>query len=438
MSKIQAQILKGFRDYLPQDMIPREEMINKVKQVFQSYGYSPLETPALEYQETLLGKYGTEGEKQLYKFEDNGQRKVGLRFDLTVPLARVMATSQNDISLPFKRYQIQNVYRAEKPQKGRYREFYQCDADCVGATSLVADAEYVLIACDLLKVLGVKDFQVRLNNRKILNGFFEYAGIKEKDVRAVFGVIDKKSKLTAFEFKKDLQAIGLSEDQIKKIISFSEISGTNQEILAELNKIFIKTPAGQPGVAELAEVVSYLQAAKLPEKNYQIDLSIARGLEYYTGTVYETFLGGAASSFGSVLSGGRYDKLIGMFLKQDIPAIGCSLGLDRLYAALVELGLVDNKIQTTAEILITVFDESLKAKSFAVADKLRRAGKKVSLYPGDGNLGKQFKYADKLGIRYAIVVGPEEVEQNKATVKDLLKNKQITVSIDQLDQELGL
>lgn len=436
MAKVDAKILKGFKDYLPEEMIPRQEIIFKVIKVFESYGYSPLETPALEYAETLVGKYGDEGEKQLYRFKDNGGRDVGLRFDLTVPLARVVAMYQNDIPLPFKRYQIQTVYRAEKPQKGRFREFYQCDVDCVGTSSMLADAEYIQIASDLFKELGVKDYQVKINNRKVLNGLFEYAGVKKNQVNDVFAAIDKLPKIGEAGVVEELNKIKLSKDQVAKIMDFAKITGKNIDIISKLEKLIGGTESGRQGILELTQVVDYLTSAKITDKYCAIDLSIARGLEYYTGTVYETFIGGA-EKLGSVFSGGRYDDLIGMFLNKKIPAIGYSLGLDRLFVVLQEIGLIKVGKKTPAQVLVTIFDGSTIAKAISVAKQIRAKGINVELYTGDGDLGKQFKYADKLGIPYVVVIGPDEIRDRKITIKDLNKKTQITIPESQLDKEIS-
>ena len=436
MAKIDAKILKGFKDYLPEEMIPRQEMIFKVIKVFESYGYSPLETPALEYAETLLGKYGDESEKQLYRFKDNGGRDVGMRFDLTVPLARVVAMYQNKIPLPFKRYQIQPVYRAEKPQKGRFREFYQCDVDCVGSDSMKADAEYIMIARDLMKELGVKDYVVKINNRKILNGFFEYAGVKPKQVRDVFVAIDKLDKIGEAGVSKELKQVGLNTDQVKKIMEFAKVTGKNIEIISSLEKLISNTKDGKQGVLELTQVVDYVKAVGISEKECQIDLSLARGLEYYTGTVFETVIKGA-EKIGSVIGGGRYDELVGMFLGKPVPAVGYSVGLDRLFIALKELKLIKTDRNTPAQVLVTVFDGSTAPKAFSIAKQIRDKGVNVELYTGDGDLGKQFKYADKMGIPYAVVIGPDEIRDRKVTVKNLKKKTQVTISESQLDKQFG-
>lgn len=436
MPKIQPKILKGFKDYLPKEMIPRQEMIFKIINVFEKYGYSPLETPTLEYAEILSGKYGDEGEKQLYRFKDNGGRDVGMKFDLTVPLARVVAMYQNDIPLPFKRYQIQPVFRAEKPQKGRFREFYQCDVDCVGTSSMLADAEYIEMACDLLKELGVKEYQIKINNRRILNGFFEYAGVDKKKFKDVFVAIDKLPKLGESGVREELKQAKLSADQITKVMEITKIKGKNADIISSLDKILNKTKEGKQGVIELTQVVDYLNTVKITEKNFQIDLSIARGLEYYTGTVYETFVKGA-EKIGSISSGGRYDDLVGMFLGKKIPAIGYSLGLDRLFVVLQEIGLVKQDTKTPAKVLVTIFDGSTAPKAFAIAKRIRDKGVNVELYTGDGNLGKQFKYADKMGIPFVVVIGPDEIKNKKVTVKNLKNNSQITISENQLDKEFG-
>jgi len=358
-----------------------------------------------------------------------------MRFDLTVPLARVVAMYQNDIPLPFKRYQIQNVWRAEKPQKGRYREFYQCDVDCVGSENILADTEYVSIAKDIMTELGIEKYLVRINNRKLLNGFFEQEKIKESEVNKVIAAIDKLLKIGEEGVAEELKKIGLPEEKIKNTLDFIKINGKNLEIIEKLEAKNLDSAQGKEGVAELRQMFEYLESVGIDEKICKLDLTLARGLEYYTGTVYETVIVGA-ENIGSVIGGGRYDELVGMFLGKKIPAVGYSVGLDRLYAALVELKLLVTNKKTTARVLVTVFEEDLSINSMKVAEKLRKAGINTELYTGSGNLKKQFKYADKMGIEYVVVIGSDEIENNKATLKNLKKQSQITVAIDQLVNEI--
>ena len=319
---MEAKLLSGFRDHLPQRMNLRQRILKQVKEVYESFGFVPLETPALEYSSVLLGKYGDEWTKQLYRFKDNGGRDVALRYDLTVPLSRVVSM-YNDLPRPFKRYQIGPVWRAEKAQKGRFREFYQCDVDIVGSDSYLADAECVQIAYELItKVFGSSDFKIRINNRKILNGLSEFAGYDKKKNIAVFRAIDKLVKIGEEGVRKELKEAELSEDSVNKIFDFmGNIDGTNQEIISNLKRIFFEVPTAFEGAENLEKVFQTLDLLGVPEKNLVIDLTIARGLDYYTGIVYETFLD-ERPNLGSMMSGGRFDELIGQLSGKDVPAVG--------------------------------------------------------------------------------------------------------------------
>ncbi len=416
-TKIEPKLLKGFRDYLPADLIVRQEMMDKVRKVFESFGFLPLETPSLEYRETLTGKYGEETDKQLYLFKDQGDRDIGLIFDLTVPLARVVAMYP-ELPKPFKRYQIQRVWRAEKPQAGRYREFYQCDVDIVGSSDMLADTEIILIAIETLQALGVKDFTVKINNRKILNEYLTGLKIKENNFSNILRVIDKRDKIGEPEMREQLN---LDKNLTDEIIEFINIKGGNEKILAQVKKIIGETN----GVKELNEVINNLQAGGVEERYFRIDLSITRGLDYYTATVFETTLN-QLPDFGSVMSGGRYDKLISMFLGKEIPAVGISLGIDRLLAGLEKLNLVATK-KSVSEVLVTVFDQKYIKEYLQIASELRKAGLKVELYSQADNLKKQIKYADKQNIPLVIIAGEDELKQNKVAVKDLRSGRQTEV-----------
>lgn len=433
-SKITPKILNGFRDYLPKEMIPREHMFKTVIQVFEMFGFSPIDTPTLELEETLLGKYGDEGTKLLYKFIDNGNRKIAMRYDLTVPLARVVAMYP-DLPRPFKRYHIAKVWRAERPQAGRFREFYQCDVDIVGTDQMLADAECVIIASMVLEKLGLDKFQIKINNRKILNGFIEYANIAPSQTKRVFQTIDKIQKIGSDGIKTELQKNivdlpALSDQEIQKIFEFCSIQGSNKDILEKLSIMLQNTEIGNQGIQELKQVIGYLQAAELKEKTYQIDLSIARGLDYYTGTVYETFISNL-SKIGSVMSGGRFDKLIGMFSGIEIPAVGISLGIDRLFSAMQELGMIDEK-PSTSQVLITVFDSKFIPDYLKIAQQLRQEGIRTEIDLSNGKLKKQFQYADKQKIPFVIIIGEDEMSKRKIKVKEMVSRKEYYVVYEKI------
>ena len=438
MKPITPKTLKGFRDYLPEQMIARKQMMSAIAEVFERYGFSPIQTPALEYSEILLGKYGADAERLLYRFTDNGGRDVCLRYDLTVPLARVAAQYGN-LPLPFRRYQIAPVWRAEKPGKGRYREFFQCDVDIVGTDSLLADAECVAVDSDVLATLGVKNFQIRINNRKILTGWFEALQLGSADNDAGRGILRTIDKLAAMgeATVRELLASdnGLDAGTVDRIFEFLGVAGSNDEMLARAAELIGASEAGARGLTELRTVVECALALGVPSDRLQVDFSIARGLDYYTGSVFETFLLDLPG-FGSVMSGGRYDDLISTFLGRDMPAVGISAGVDRLFAGMLELGLVDDAA-TTTRVLVAPMDEAVLPAALSVASRLRAAGLGTEVYLEQSKLKKQLKYADQRGIPAVVIVGPDEVAAGEATVKMMADGSQMAVPLDSLPAQLA-
>jgi histidyl-tRNA synthetase len=422
LARIEPRVLKGFRDYLPEVMIPRQKMLATIEGIFQTFGFVPLMTPALEYAEILLGKYGDEGDQLLYRFQTRGDRDVALRYDLTVPLARVVA-QYPEITLPFRRYQIAPVWRAEKPQRGRFREFVQCDGDIIGSAEMVADAEIVQLACALLEGLGVARYRVRLNNRKVLAGLMERIGVASGPAEAgVLRTIDKLPKIGAEEARRLLrEENGLGGEQIAAAFEFLDMAGEADDVLRRLEAFFQGRGPGLEGTRELRQVFEILAAVGLTERA-ALDLSIARGLAYYTGTIYEAFLEDLPA-VGAVMGGGRYDGLIGLFKDQEVPSVGISLGIDRLLAGLIELGVLETG-RSVAQVLVTVFDGATAPAASRVAWNLRRGGVACELFPAPGKLAKQFRHAEREGLRWAVVVGPEEVAQGLVTVKDLETREQ--------------
>jgi histidyl-tRNA synthetase len=399
MKKITAKIPKGFRDFLPSDAIARFFVIKKIKTVFETFGFDPLETPALEYAETLLGKYGDEADKLLYLFEDRGKRKVGLRYDQTVPLARIVAQYQN-LPKPFKRYQIQSVWRAENTQKGRYREFLQCDIDIVGEGKIYADAEIIGCALEAVKQLGFKKVKMLINDRSI------FAGVDNKYIIA----LDKLAKIGRENVIKELIEKGMSESEANKFMNDFEKKQPTP-LLEELFKT-LEDRGLKRGV------------------DFEFVPTLARGLDYYTGTIFELICDDYKS--GSIGGGGRYDKLIGQFTGNDTPAVGFAFGFDRLLEAMKELKLVPEK-NTETKVLVTVFSPEMIAKSNEVAVNLRNnsINTDIVLNP-DLKLEKQLKYADKKGVSFVIIIGPEEVAKNSVKLKNMKTGEQII--FDQLDQ----
>jgi histidyl-tRNA synthetase len=435
MAKIEPRVLRGFRDYLPQEMIPRQRMLAVIERGFQRFGYSPLQTPALEYLDILMGKYGEEGSKLLYHFRDEGGREVALRYDLTVPLARV-AAQYPELPRPFRRYQIAPVWRAERPARGRFREFMQCDGDIVGAADPVADAEIIQLGCTLLDDLGVQRYQVRLNHRKVLAGMEAACGIPAAASPGVLRTVDKLPKIGPEETRRLLaEENGLRPEQVEKLFEFLGIAGEAPEVLSRLEGFFPAGGAGREGVESLRQVLGLLEAVGLGDK-VALDLSIARGLDYYTGTVYETFLLDLPG-FGAVMSGGRYDGLIGAFAGEEIPAVGISLGIDRLVAGLVELKLLPENRGSVAEVLVTVFDHQHAALSAKAAAAIRAGGINCELYPGPAKLGKQFKYAERRGAKWVVVIGPDDAARGEAQVKVMATEKQQAVALGGLAEYLA-
>ncbi len=424
MAKIVVQPLKGFRDFGPSEAAARQEILTKIRSIFERYGFLPMETPALEYKEILAGKYGQEGEKLMYSFKDQGGRDVAMRYDLTVPLARFFAQYQNELSLPFKRYQIGQVWRSDRPQKGRFREFVQCDIDVVGSFSLFADAEVIACINAALKDLGIPEILVRINNRKLLDSLVKQAQIPSKKAAEVFRILDKLDKQGEKAIREELALAGINTKQRESLFEL-----LNQSF--EDPKDFVTKFEDVEGAGELAEVLEILLLVGV--KNYQVDLTLARGLDYYTGTIFE-FVLPDVRDFGSIAGGGRYDELIGRFSGKPIPAVGCSIGVDRLFEALEELELV--KSAGVTDVLVCNLDEKLEGKYLGIISKLREAGIKTDFYYEPAKLDKQLKYADKKNIRFAVLIGSDEAAKGEVTVKNLATGKQETVKQKDLTKYL--
>ncbi len=414
---IEPRTLKGFRDFLPEAMIPREQLMETARRVYRRYGFVPIDTPAIEYLEVLTGKGSEETDRQLYRFEDKGGRQVGLRFDLTVPLARFVAQHHSDLGMPFKRYHIAPVWRGETPQAGRFREFVQCDFDTIGTESVVADIETALVIHELFCELGVPDVTLRINNRQILNGFLESLDLQDRST-AVLRALDKLEKLGPEKVTDDLNAAGLSMSQTAAVLELAKIRGSTEEVLAALERTLVGNANGQAGVERLRTMSAAMLAAGVPANRFKIDVSIARGLDYYTGVVFETTLNDLPA-IGSVCSGGRYDNLAGVYTKQHLPGVGASLGLDRLLAALEQLGRIPTT-RSTAQIFIPYFDAARLNDYFELASVVRAGGWSVELYPEPKKLGQQLKYADHRKFRIALIAGSDELDKGVCQVKDLV------------------
>jgi len=424
---VEPRVLKGFRDYLPDVEEPRQRMLAAVRQVFESFGFGPVQTPALEYADVLMGKYGDEGDKLLYRFLDNGERDVAMRYDLTVPLARLIGEHGGKLALPFKRYQMAPVWRAEKPGKGRFREFMQCDADIVGEPGNRADAEIMLVGLGVLRALGVPAFVMRVNDRRILDAALEHAHIDRAQLLPVLRVVDKLPKIgrdaVAAELTSEIQ---LTPEQSDRLLSLLAREVRSPEDLAQLALELAATSSGAAGVQGLSELLAMVDAAGLGA-NVAVDLSIARGLDYYTSTIYETFLVGH-ESYGSVMSGGRYDGLMGTFSKAQVPAVGISLGVDRLLAALIDLDLLKARA-AGADVFLTYFSDDEYGATAKIAAELRQAGLRVELALSAQKLGKQIKLAERKGYRWVFIVGAAERERGEVIAKDLSNGSQTALRL---------
>lgn len=425
MKTIQPRTLKGFRDFLPEDMKIRQRVISLFKQVFESFGYEPLETPTLEHADILLGKYGEEAEQLIYQFEDRGGRKVAMKYDLTVPTCRVVAQYGDKIPLPFKRYQIQPVWRADNTQKGRFREFYQCDADTIGSPSMIADAEFIQMGLEIMKKLGFTDFYARINNRKFIDGLVQYAGATQEQFYVICIAIDKLEKIGLDGVIAEMEKKGVGAEVIKKIIDVVSLKGTNEELINKLSEMMKEVPVAQEGLSELGLIFSYLKTAGVADDLYTFDLSIIRGLSYYTGPVWEFTV--RDGGVGSVAGCGRYDKLVGLYLGRDVPATGGSFGIERLFEVIKERGLL--KDESNKEELVTIFSPELAQQSFKLANELRKKGKSVILYPDEkAKIEKQLKFANKKGIETVYILGPEEIEKKTVKVKNMKTGEQTVLN----------
>lgn len=423
---IQPRTLSGFRDFLPDAMIPREKLMETARSVYRSFGFVPIDTPTLEYSEILCGKGSEETDRQMYRFM-HGDKDVAMRFDLTVPLARFVAQHHNELIMPFKRYHIGTVWRGERPQAGRFREFAQCDFDTIGTTSIASDIETVLVINDLMRAIGFEKFSIRINNRKILNGLLEKSGLLDDSV-AVLRALDKLPKIGREKVQQEmLDTTRASASQVEQVLELADLSGTNSEILSQLGPICGNNELAQRGFDELAEVIASAAAVGLTDANLNIDVSIARGLDYYTGTIVETFLDDLPA-FGSVCSGGRYDNLAQLYTKQKLPGIGASLGLDRLLAAMQKLELI-SPTQTTADVLIVQFDQENLNDYLRLAAALRARGIGVEVYPEARKLNRQFKYANRRGSKAVIVAGGDELARGVVQIKMMQDGTQTEVPL---------
>ncbi len=453
MSK--PSIPKGTRDFSPIEVERRNYIFNTIRNTFKKYGYQAIETPTMENLSTLTGKYGDEGDQLIFKVLNSGDflakaseeklnaknskaitseiSEKALRYDLTVPFARYVVMHQNEIALPFKRYQIQPVWRADRPQKGRYREFYQCDADVVGSESLLNEAEFICIYDEALSNLGFKDFSVLINNRKILAGISEYVGKPELLIDMTVA-IDKLDKIGLEGVKNELLTKGFTESDLIKLEPVILLNGTSEEKINSLKNILTNSEIGKKGIEELEKVFSILKNFKLRNAKVELDITLARGLNYYTGAIFEVKTHEVA--MGSIGGGGRYDDLTGMFGLKNLTGVGISFGADRIYDVMEELNLFPENTLSTTKVLITHFDEKAFEYALPIISKLREENISSELYPNISKMQKQMKYANDKGIPYVIVIGDTEMQTGKLAFKNMLTGSQTELTIEEIINEL--
>ena len=446
MALTPARTMPGVLELLPLDQIAFQRMLDVIRRNYECFGFLPVETPVIEYSDVLLTKTGGETERQVYFVQSTGAMEQGekpdlaLRFDLTVPLARYVAEHEHDLSFPFRRYQMQRVYRGERAQRGRFREFYQCDIDVIGKDSLSVryDAELPAVIYSVFRELNIGPFTIQLNNRKLMRGYFEHLGIADPEQQTlVLREVDKLDKRGADYVRDTLtgDAFGLSADAAQKILAFVQVRSTSlHDALEKLDALGTGTEGMEQGRAELKEVLTMICDFGVPESHFALNLSIARGLDYYTGTVYETTLNDH-QQIGSICSGGRYENLAGQYTKSHLPGVGISIGLTRLYWQLRDAGLIATA-RSTVDVLVTQMDAAQLPAYLAVASELRSAGIATEVVLEGGKLGKQFKYADRAGIRFVIVLGEDELNKGVVTVKDLRREDQFEVARSELVKTL--
>jgi histidyl-tRNA synthetase len=445
-------IPKGTRDFLPIEMVRRNYIFNTIRTVFKKYGFLPIETPAMEKLTTLTGKYGEEGDQLIFKILDRGNKlasrlknfselekgqgkiehalcEQALRYDLTVPFARYVVQHQNDITFPFKRYQIQPVWRADRPQKGRYREFYQCDADVIGTDSLLNELEIIQMIDEVLNLLGIEDFTIKLNNRKVLTGIAEVVGEKDR-ITDITMALDKLDKIGEDGVINELRERGLGESSIETIKPLFSLSGDNYTLIEEMRAMLEKSPIGIKGLEEVSFIMDLISSLGLKKAALQFDATLARGLNYYTGAIFEVVVNDA--SFGAICGGGRYDDLTGLFGLKDISGVGISFGADRIYDVLNELDIFPDLKSETSQVLFLNFGADEATHCLKLLQKVRAAGINSELYPTAVKLKKQMNYADGKGVQFVVIVGSDEMKTDRVKVKEMTTGEQLEMTVEEL------
>jgi histidyl-tRNA synthetase len=442
-------IAKGTRDFLPAEVAKRSYIFETIRKSFETYGFAPIETPSFELSSTLLGKYGEEGDRLIFKILNSGEKvrkadvtaleagnlarfsnslaEKALRYDLTVPFARFVVQHQNEISFPFKRYQIQPVWRADRPQHGRYQEFYQCDADVVGSDSLLYEVDFILLFDEVLTSLEIPDFTIKLNNRKILTGIAELSGETDKII-PITVAIDKLDKIGKEGVVKELKEKGLSDDALNKIEPLFELKGDTKTRLSEM-KAYLKTSEiGLEGIAELEDVLNRVEMLGLKRAKIEFDVTLARGLNYYTGAIFEVKANGV--KMGSICGGGRYDDLTGVFGMKGMSGVGISFGADRIYDVITELDLFPDEVDNRLDLLFVNFGTKEELHCLKLVKRMRVEGVSSELYPASVKMKKQMKYANDRGVKYIALIGENEIEKNMLLIKDMGTGNQLELSFD--------
>lgn len=445
-------IPKGTRDFSPSEVARRHYIIQTIRNGFEHFGFHPIETPSFENYDTLMGKYGEEGDRLIFKILNSGDylskveetvleskssqkltpqiSEKALRYDLTVPFARYVVQHQNEIDFPFKRYQIQPVWRADRPQKGRYREFYQCDADVIGSDSLWQEVEFVILYDTVFTALGIEGVTIKINNRKILSGIAEVIGAKDKLIDFTVA-LDKLDKIGEDGVKNEMLEKGITAEAIEKVQPLFNLTGSFEEKLSQLGTLLASSEEGKKGIEELEFIGKHVMALGLKSAILNLDVTLARGLNYYTGAIFEI---GAPETvqLGSIGGGGRYDDLTGIFGLKNMSGVGISFGLDRIYLVMEALNLFPEAVSAASKVMFLNFGEAEMAYSLQAAMQLRAAGVKAEVYPDAAKIGKQFQYADKKGIEYAVLVGSDEIANRQYTLKNLASGVQETLSLEQM------
>jgi len=431
MPTVQPRTPSGFPEYLPEEQIEFNRLMAIIRETYERYGFAPIDTPDLELSEVLLTKSGGETEQQVYRFT-KGSSDLTMRFDLTVPLARYAAEHEGKLVFPFRRYHIGKVHRGERAQAGRFREFYQCDIDVIGSDSPIVDAEFPAIINEIFTKFNFGEFTIRINNRMLLNGFFEGIGLSGAS-KEVLRVVDKIEKISRQELVDELSKLGLNDEQTETVINFTNISGSNDDVLMQLRAMKIDSEAFRSGLEKLNQLIEALRAMKVPENRFHIDLKIARGLDYYTGTVYETVLNDHPE-IGSVCSGGRYDDLASHYTDTTLPGVGISIGLSRLFYKLRELGVIKAEAMSPAKIVVMPFNNEQIPAALEASSVLRSVGHAVMLYTEPGSVKKKMRYADRMGFVWVALIGQREAEAGTVSLKNMTTGESESVPVEMLTQ----